>query len=246
MFIFVKMNNMKDITKQTLASIVIKNHQVVPVLEKYNLDFCCKGKRELAEACAEKGLETDKIAAELESVLAGPREKSMPFSEMNSGQLINHILVRHHFYVKQAMPLIIMHLEKVAAKHGDHYPYMIEVLNLFEKIQQEMTSHMQKEELVLFPRILEVEKGYNQKSDPVFNENYVSGPIFVMENEHEQAGDILFKIRELTNNYTPPAGACTTFRVCLAELKEFEDDLHEHVHLENNILFPKARHFFLN
>ena len=167
----------------------------------------------------------------------------MPFTETNAEQLINHILVRHHFYVKQAMPLIYMHLEKVANKHGERFPYMKEVFRLFEIIQKEMNLHMHKEELVLFPRIKEVEQKLWINPSPGVTANYIDGPIFEMETEHEHAGDILYKIRELTNNYSVPEGACTTFKVALAELKEFEDDLHEHVHLENNILFPKARHF---
>ena len=101
-----------------------------------------------------------------------------------------------------------------------------------------MDQHMKKEEAILFPRILEIEKNADQANQ--FPTSYISGPIAMMEHEHENAGDMLFEIRRLTNNYAVPAGACTTFRICLAELKEFEDDLHEHVHLENNILFPKA------
>jgi regulator of cell morphogenesis and NO signaling len=231
---------MNDITKKTLASIVLDNPQRAAVLEKYNLDFCCKGKRNLAEACSEKGLETNLVAEELESVNACSNPKSMPFTEMNNAQLINYIVVRHHFYVKRAMPIVMMHLEKVVTKHGESYPYMKEVLRLFGKIETEMNSHMQKEELVLFPRILEVERAAKQNQPSCFNENYIGGPLSVMETEHKHAGNDLDNIRKLTNNYEAPVNACTTFRVCLAELKEFEEDLHEHVHLENNILFPNA------
>ena len=238
-----KKNNMNKISNQTLASIVNLNHQVVPVFEKYDLDFCCKGKRMLSDACIEKGLEPHVVVQELEAAMAAGKEKSMPFSEMSAEQLINHILVRHHFYVKQSMPLIYMHLEKVASKHGDNYPYMKQVFDLFAEVQEEMTAHLHKEEAILFPRIKEMEKWAKKKSNATFPRNYIHGPIAVMENEHEHAGDILFRIRELTSHYTAPKGACTTFKVSLAELKEFEDDLHEHVHLENNILFPKAQQF---
>ncbi len=234
---------MKDLSNQTLASLVTGNHKIVPILEKYNLDFCCRGKRSLQDACREKGLEPDSIVNELNAVLGDVDSKSMPFTEMSAEQLVNHILVRHHYYVKQAMPLIRMHLEKVAGKHGDNFPFMKEVLELFGIIQEEMTTHMQKEENVLFPRIREMERLNLQKSLTNRPESYLAAPISVMENEHEHAGDAMFRIRDLTNNYTIPEGACTTFRVCLSELKEFEDDLHEHVHLENNILFPKALQF---
>ena len=231
---------MTNLAEQTLAAIVTKNHFTVPVLEKYHLDFCCKGKRTLAEACTEKGLSVGAITDELERATAAEQSSRMPFTAMNAGQLISYILVHHHFYVKQSMPTIIGHLEKVAHKHGDRFPYMIEVLKLFTEIKNEMTSHMYKEETVLFPRIKDVEASYIQKQNKNLSGDYISAPIIMMEQEHEHAGDLLYKIRELTNTYTPPAEACTTFQVCLAELKEFEEDLHRHVHLENNLLFPLA------
>ena len=231
---------MTNLAEQTLAAIVTKNHLTVPVLEKYHLDFCCKGKRTLAEACTEKGLSVEAITDELERATAAEQSSRMPFTAMNAGQLISYILVHHHFYVKQSMPTIIGHLEKVAHKHGDRFPYMIEVLKLFTEIKNEMTSHMYKEETVLFPRIKDVEASYIQKQNKNLSGDYISAPIIMMEQEHEHAGDLLYKIRELTNTYTPPAEACTTFQVCLAELKEFEEDLHRHVHLENNLLFPLA------
>ncbi len=229
---------MTNIAEQTLASIVTSHHQTVPVLEKYNLDFCCKGKRTLAQACTEKGLSIEAILQELE--LSTAQSNASDFSSMNAEQLIQHILLRHHFYVKQSMPTIQDHLVKVATKHGERFSYMYEVLNLFMHLRGEMSMHLQKEETILFPRIKEVESlhHFNQKRN--IDANYIFGPVEVMEKEHDEAGDVLYKIRELTGNYSAPADACTTFKVCLAELKEFEEDLHQHVHLENNLLFPLA------
>jgi regulator of cell morphogenesis and NO signaling len=231
---------MINIAQQTLASIVTNNHAAVPVLEKYHLDFCCKGKRTLADACTEKGLSVTAISDELEKITASPLSNKMPFTEMTAEQLVSYILIHHHFYVKQSMPTILSHLEKVAIKHGERFPYMVEVLCLFKEINEEMTAHMQKEEMILFPRIKEVAASYEAKEHLNLSEVYITGPVKVMELEHDHAGDILYKIRTLTNNYTPPADACTTFQVSLAELKEFEEDLHRHVHLENNLLFPLA------
>jgi regulator of cell morphogenesis and NO signaling len=234
---------MTNIAQQTLANIVKTNHHAVPVLEKYNLDFCCKGKRLLSDACNEKGLRVSAIEEELNAVMGEENGKIMPFTQMTAEQLIGHILIRHHFYVKQSMPVIHMHLEKVAGKHGAHFPYMKEVFNLFCEVENEMTAHMQKEEVILFPRIKQLEESV--KHHEKTSHNFVDGPIAVMEAEHEHAGNILFKIRDLTNNYTAPETACTTFRITLSELKEFEEDLHQHVHLENNILFPKAHAMLL-
>ena len=135
---------MTTIAEQTLATIVTNNHFTVPVLEKYHLDFCCKGKRTLAEACTEKGLSVETISEELERSATALQNNKMPFTAMNAEQLISYILIHHHFYVKQSMPTILGHLEKVAFKHGDRFPYMIKVLNIFKEINQEMTSHMYK------------------------------------------------------------------------------------------------------
>jgi regulator of cell morphogenesis and NO signaling len=229
---------MTNIAEQTLATIVTNNNHAVSVLEKHDLDYCCKGKRTLTAACIEKGLPVDDIIKEL--IFSGNREEKLqlPFTEMNAEQLISYILIHHHFYVRQSMPAILNHLEKVVAKHGIHFPYMLKVMELFSAVKDEMGTHMQKEENILFPRIkgLELLFAKNQPAD--IADNYINAPIQVMEAEHDHAGELLYKIRELTNNYTAPPEACTTFKISLAELKEFEEDLHKHVHLENNLLFP--------
>ena len=225
---------------QTLASLVTGHHEVVPILEKYHLDFCCKGKRTLKEACDESELSLEKVIQEME-VLTSPEEKiNLPFGEMSAEQLIGHILTRHHFYVKQTMPTISGHLKKVVSKHGERHPEMVNVLALFTAVTEEMTLHMQKEEMILFPRILETEKLFNVGGRPCQPPMYINGPVRMMEMEHEQAGAQLQEIRQLTNDYIPPADSCTTYKVSLAELKEFEKDLHQHVHLENYLLFPLA------
>ncbi len=235
-----KIHLMENISTQTLASIVTKSSSSVPVFEKYSLDFCCNGKRTLAEACNAKGLSISEIVAELELNMQPRTENQLPFEEMSAEQMISYILIHHHFYVKQSMPQIIFHVEKVANKHGERFPFMVEVLQLFREIQEEMTSHMQKEEVILFPRIKHLESMFldGQLNDTV--RNSIAAPINVMMAEHDHAGDLLYQIRELTSNYQAPEGACTTFKVSLAELKEFEEDLHQHVHIENNHLFIKA------
>lgn len=232
---------MTNIAEQTLASIVTQHHQTVPVLEKYRLDFCCKGKRTLTEACAEKGLFIEEIMQELENSVHIKEAMIIPYNEMNAEQLIRHILLHHHFYVRQSMPAIEDHLTKVAAKHGDRFSYMKNVRELFTHLKSEMYLHMQKEEMILFPRIKEIESfsRYSQKTQR--EQSYINTPVAVMENEHDEAGAVMEQIRILTSNYKAPESACTTFRVVLDELKAFEEDLHQHVHLENNLLFPLAK-----
>ncbi len=236
---------MEKIVQQSIASLVLENHRIVPILEKYNIDFCCRGKNNLLDACREKGIDPAEILSEINSVQNAECSRIMPFTEMSLAQLVNHIIVKHHYYVKQAMPAILERLEKIVKKHGEHYAYMTEVKDLFETIRSELDPHMQKEELILFPRIVLIEKEHENGQKYEFPENYISGPISMMHMEHEIAGDLMFEIRSLTNKYSIPPGACNTFQVCMAELKEFEEDLHQHVHLENNILFPKALQLIL-
>lgn len=232
---------MPEYKDHTLAAIVSDKHQAAAVFEKYQLDFCCKGKRTLQEACDEKHIAVEPVIEELQQVFnTCSIVPDQVTAVMSATQLVDYIVLKHHLYVKQAMPLIYQHLYKVASKHGDRYPYMQEVFQLFATLQQEMDSHMQKEELVLFPRIKDVEKAIQQKEfSAALNVGYISQPIHMMEMEHEEAGSLMAEIHKLTNAYTPPADACTTFRTCLAELKAFEEDLHRHVHLENHILFPR-------
>lgn len=231
---------MTNIKQQTLTAIVKDNYQAVPVLEKYNLDFCCRGKMTLAEACAEKSLATESITDELKSIKNEIGQPQMPFEEMNAEQLISYILIHHHFYVKQSMPGIIAHLQKVATKHGDKFPYIRTVYDLFTIIAGELNLHIYKEEKILFPKIKEAENLFLSGRSAELLPDEIQMVINEMEAEHEEAGDIMHEIRKLTNNYTPPQQACTTFQITLSELREFEEDLHKHVFLENSILFPKA------
>lgn len=232
-----------EINKQmTLAQIVNQMHRAAGLFEKYQLDFCCKGKRPLEEACREKNIPVDDVVDQLRELNGnGATLQESMFQEMSAEQLIQYIELKHHFYVKQSMPTIYGHVQRVAYKHGDRFPYMVEVADLFAEVCEELNAHLQKEEMILFPRIKDLEKVIHS---PAANFNadlgYITAPINMMEMEHEHAGDLLARINELTNGFSIPLGACNTFRVSLAELKEFEEDLHQHVHLENNILFPKA------
>ncbi|MFN8291086.1 MAG: iron-sulfur cluster repair di-iron protein [Chitinophagaceae bacterium] len=234
---------MNPFSRQTLADIVTADHRTASVLEKYQLDFCCKGKRALEEACAEKGLSPQQVSEELIAATSAAPSPHLPFNEMSAGQLISHIQVHHHFYVKQSMPQLCQHLEKVSMKHGSRFPYMNQVFTLFQMLRTEMTQHLQKEETVLFPAIREIERQCTTGATQLRPASMISRAMEVMESEHDEAGTIMENIRVLTTGYTEPEGACNTFRLSLAELKAFENDLHQHVHLENNILFPMARNY---
>lgn len=234
---------MQNLSTETLASIVINNYYAAGILEKYHLDFCCGGKRTLTDACSEKGLDIDAVLAELLYADQSIETLQPVFTTLTAEQLVTHIVANHHLYVKQVMPRLFSHLEKVAAKHSNHFPEMIEVFRLFEDLYNEMIMHMRKEEVVLFPAIIKAEKLYMAKVPAGSESAIINQAVNAMETEHDDAGKIMSKIRKLTGNYQEPGGACTTFKLSLAELKAFEKDLHQHVHLENNILFPMAKKF---
>jgi regulator of cell morphogenesis and NO signaling len=228
---------MNDFINQTLGEIVAKQNNLVPVLEKYNLDYCCKGKRTLQKACAENNVDVTTVLDELENIPLQRNAIQKPFTEMTADELIAHILVHHHYYVKQIVPQIQQHLAKLKEKHADKFEWINTGVQTFNLLQQELLQHMQKEEMILFPQIKAVEECYKENRATIKD---ILTPISVMESEHATVGKLMEKLRTITNNYTPAETACTTHRITLMELKEFEENLHQHVHLENNILFPKA------
>ena len=237
---------MENINELSLAQLVKTNHRAGNVFEKYHLDFCCKGKRSLTQACTEQQLPVEEVITELEAVFAKADNQSGPgFESMRLTQLSEYIVSNHHSYVKTEMPQLYAWLQKIASKHGERHPELYKIYQLFAAVKEEMEEHMKKEELILFPRIKELQKLIdNENANLQMNITYLQSPITVMEQEHDHAGTMLNEIRILSNNYTPPADACTTYQLSFAALKAFEMDLHQHVHLENNILFPKAIEMF--
>lgn len=236
---------MSELMNKSLAQIVNSNHRAAAVFEKYHLDFCCKGKRSLQQACTESAVPVETILTELEVTEQNPSDKVIiNYMNLSLSQLADTILSTHHTYVKKEMPAIAQYLQKVASKHGVRHPEMRKVFEIFTAVKEEMELHMQKEEGVLFPRIKELEKQLLSGSKIHLNITYLKSPISLMEQEHDHAGAAMAEIRKLTGNYTLPDDACTTYRLSFAALEAFELDLHQHVHLENNILFPKAMRLF--
>ena len=234
---------MTGLKSKSLAQIVNENHKTAYVFEKYHLDFCCKGKRLLQQACDEIKLPVDQMIFELENVTTDSKVTT-DFHKMTLTQLVDHIVQTHHDYVKKEMPLIYSYLQKIVSKHGERHPEMLKVFNAFAELKDDMTEHMEKEETILFPRIKMIEQYSHENNEMQINRSYIESPITMMEQEHENAGDILVQIRKLTNDYTLPGDACTTYRLSFAALQAFEMDLHQHIHLENNILFPKTVKLF--
>ena len=225
----------------TLSQIVTKDHHAASVFEKYSLDFCCKGNKSLGEACKEKGINTEQILSELQNNSLVSKENAFRFNEWELDFLADYIINNHHQYVRNAIPVISAHAEKVASVHGKRHPETVEVSKVFSVVYKDLRQHIMKEEEILFPYIkylVKVKNNCAKPEAPYFGT--IKNPINMMEAEHTSAGDNLFNIRKLTDNYSLPADACTTYTTYYKELKEFEEDLHKHVYLENYILFPKA------
>jgi regulator of cell morphogenesis and NO signaling len=226
---------------ETLGEIAAKDLRKAEVFKKYGLDFCCGGKKTVKEACAEKGLDVTKIEQELQnSDKTSFTARPLPYNDWNLDFLADYIVNTHHSYVKKTIPDIRSYAEKVAKVHGAQHPELLEINKLAQEVCDEMSEHMVKEETVLFPYVKHIAKtegkGY-VKFDSLEN---VQGPIDIAVTEHELVGGNMDKIRQLSNNYQVPEDGCASYSYLFKTLDEFENDLHIHVHLENNILFPKA------
>lgn len=227
--------------KMTLAQIVSKNYKAAKVFEKYDLDFCCKGNKPFTEACEEKGMNAEVVYNELLKADDLSSGTDIRFDNWELDFLVEYIVNNHHQYVRQSIPVISGHAEKVVAAHGKNHPELIEISKIFTAVYKDLRQHLIKEEEILFPYIkymVKVKNNLAKYEKPYFGK--IANPVMMMEAEHETAGDSLFEIRRLSGNYSIPQDACNTFAVFYKELKEFEEDLHRHVYIENNILFPKS------
>lgn len=224
---------------QTVGQLVVERPGRARLFEKLGVDYCCGGKRPLGEVCTEKGLNQEEVARALAESDAIPDDANgVNWNAMPLDELVDHIIATHHAYLKMELPRLSFLTNKVADAHGRRHPEMLQVRDIFEGFQAELESHMVKEEAILFPMCKLLETA---TVAPRFHcGDSIQHPIQVMEREHQDAGDDLAEMRALTHDFTPPADACNTFRVLLDSLAELEDDMHWHVHKENNILFPRA------
>ena len=226
---------------ETLGQIAAKDLRKAQVFKKYGLDFCCGGKKTVKQACAEKGLDVTKVEQELQQADKLPASRPIPYGDWSLDFLADYIVNTHHSYVIQSLPDIVAYSKKVAGVHGDRHPELLRINQLVGEIDAELRGHLVKEEKILFPYIkaLVTSKGNDQPLQAA-HFGSVQSPINVMEMEHELVGKNLDEIRKLTNNYLLPGDACASYSLLYRILDEFEEDLHLHIHLENNILFPKA------
>ncbi len=234
---------MNQLAEKKVGKIVADNFRTAKVFTDHGIDFCCKGGVKLSEACETRGLDTEKVIEELIQVFQ--TADSTNYLGMGMAELVDHIVKVHHSYVENTIPALKFYLDKINRVHGERHPELEEIKNEFFEAADALTVHMKKEEFILFPYIKAMEEAMKNDfhlSAPHFG--HIDNPIAMMEHEHDTEGERFRKISALSNTYTPPSDACQTYRVAFAMLEEFENDLHTHIHLENNILFPVAQQVF--
>lgn len=228
---------MKAMSKN-VGEFVAEDYRTAAVFQKYGIDFCCKGNKSLEEVCEDKHIPEQEILQDLSAIKAKANVQPVTYQSWPLGQLADHIERKHHNYVERAIPVLSQYIDKVCTVHGSRHPELFEIAAEFKASAGELIKHMKKEELVLFPHIRKLIKSADDKTKQ--NSGNVKSRIKEMLQEHDTEGERFKKIALLSNHYTPPSDACNTYRTAFRLLKEFEDDLHLHIHLENNILFPKA------
>lgn len=227
----------------TVAEIAANSLAAVRVFEKYGIDYCCGGKRPLADVCRDKGYDPQALQTELNAALTAGKGPERDWNNEPLAGLIEHIVTTHHDYLRREFPGLQARLDKVYQVYNQRYgPTLLGLPEVFGALRAELELHIRKEEMMLFPAIAAYEAAYNAGQPlPRTPFGTVANPINMMESEHESAGEALAKIREITSNYALPEYACVTYRALMSGLDELERDLHLHIHLENNILFPRAQ-----
>lgn len=229
---------MKVNAEQKVGQVVAEDYRTADVFKKFRIDFCCGGGMTITEACNKKKVDQEKLIEELTQILSNPTEGVVDYHQKSLAELIDIIITRHHSYVVNNAPILREYLKKIASVHGVNHPELIEVLEEFLISEDELAKHMKKEEEILFPFVLKMEE--SKKTGSAIDRQQLSAVISEMLNEHENEGDRFARIQEITNDFEFPHDACNTYKVAFHKLKEFQNDLHLHIHLENNILFPEA------
>lgn len=231
---------MENINTVTLAEIVTRDHRAAEIFEKFGLDFCCSGNQRLIDACGNRNIDASDVVCALKQ-LGSEHSGVSNFEQWPLDFLADYIYNRHHKYVEEKTPLIKGYLEKLCDVHGALHPELLEIRRIFNETSGELAVHMKKEELMIFPYIRKLVRsnktGASVSSTPLRS---ISSAILSMKSDHVGEGEQLHLMSILSNNYTAPLGACSSYFVTFQLLKEYEEDMHLHIHLENNILFPRA------
>lgn len=233
---------MNSLETKTVRDLAVEIPGATRVFEKLGIDYCCGGNRSLTEACATAGITFDEVIKSLQTETASPQPSAgTDFQQTTLEMLINHIVSKHHGFTRLEIARLNALLEKVCMVHGANHPELFKINLLFGELGADLETHMAKEERVLFPHIIRMEAAAAQHvplSRPPFGS--VANPVRMMMLEHDRAGELLKEIRTQSADYTVPADGCFSYQTLYSALEELEKDLHQHVHLENNILFPRA------
>jgi len=235
------MQNTSSDINRSVGEIVADDYRTAKVFEKYGVDYCCGGKTTLSDICLEQGIDRAEIVQEIEAVKNTPIERSQNYAAWTNSFLADYIINTHHTYLKENLDQIAAYTTKIAQVHGEKHPEVREIAALFAKIVTDLSAHLREEEEVCFPAIKRVEEAKKLgKSPSVEDIETIARTLEKFDVEHNEVGEAAHKIRRLANDYALPDDACNTFMITYQKLKEFEEDLHKHVHLENNVLFPKV------
>ena len=226
---------------QTVGQIAMEQPLSIPVFERYGIEYCCGGQMPLAEACERKAVAVDKVMAALEAASHKPVARAMDWGKETLADLTKHIVAKHHTYCKSELVLLSGLAIKVTKRHGGRDPELSIIQAKFAQLAEKLTEHLANEEVIVFPMIVQLERDRATNcAAPCKSRTIVNGPLTILMHDHDEAGNLMAEIRSLSRNFIPPGYACATFRAFYEGLKEFEQDLHQHVHLENNILFARA------
>jgi len=234
---------MSPTTEKTVRELALENATATRVFEKLGIDYCCGGNKSLEEACRTANLNVDQVLDSLEMAeqSAHAAQKDSDWQVEPLADLIAHIKNTHHKYTREEMARLGPLFDKVCTVHGKNHPELLQIRGIFEGLTQELTTHLMKEEMVLFPYIVRMEEAAIEK-EPIVPAPFgtVQNPVSMMEHEHDSAGNALRAMREVSSGYSAPADSCISYQTLYKALAAFETDLHQHIHLENNILFPRA------
>lgn len=221
----------------TVGQIVRDRPSLSRLFEQAKVDYCCGGKKSLEEACHKQGIDPQVFLSQLQAIANSTEDPEINVANLSLTELADHIEQTHHAYLHTELPRLEKMVTKVVAVHGEKEPRLHQIKDIFLAVSQELETHLQKEEKILFPMIRQLE---SSTTVPSFHCGTIVNPVHQMEFEHDEAGVALGQLCQLTNNYNPPEWACNTYRAMLDGLLNFEQDMHQHIHKENNILFPKA------
>jgi regulator of cell morphogenesis and NO signaling len=225
----------------TVRDIALEQPASIRIFERFGIDYCCGGRKPLAQACQERSIDPEAILGAINEATTGGNEQTRDWTQVPLEAICKHIVETHHAYIRVELPRLQMLAQKVVSRHGETCPELEQIQQLIKSLGEELLQHLGKEEMVLFPYITNLERNLASCGPrPLGCFGAVSNPIRVMIAEHDAAGDAMAGMRALSNGFTPPEWACPTYRGFYQTLAEFEKDLHQHVHLENNILFPRA------